>query len=69
MTYDRDDEAEPDDQGPLSTPEFPPSLIPTEDDEGSLTAEESRAKADPRSPEGQRAGADPDADPGTEPPA
>lgn len=33
------------DEDKLAEPEFPPGLIPTEDDEPELTTEQSRAKA------------------------
>lgn len=53
-----------------STPQVPSSLIPTEDDEGPQTAEESRAKADPDSPKGPNADSPDDEfrDPSAQPP-
>jgi hypothetical protein len=54
-----------------SASEMPPSVIPAEDDEGALTAAESRAKADPDSPAGPNADASGDefTDPNAQPPA
>jgi hypothetical protein len=63
--------AEPSEESHLSTSEPSPSVIPAEDDEGELTATESRAKADPGSAAGPNAHASSDefTDPSAQPPA
>lgn len=55
----------------LSTVETAPAVIPAEDDEGEITAAESRAKADPKSPTGPNADTSGDefTDPSAQPPA
>jgi hypothetical protein len=59
-----------DDTSHLSTASFPDEVIPTEEGEGLLTSEESRAKADPHSPTGPGARTDDDesTDPNAQPP-
>ena len=63
--------AAPSGESHLSTSEPSPSVIPAEDDEGEVTAAESRAKADPDSAAGPNADASGDefTDPSAQPPA
>jgi hypothetical protein len=59
------------DEDHRATSQIPSSVIPAEDDEGPQTADQSRAKADPRSGTGPGADSSDDefTDPNAQPPA